>query len=404
MKAHFTILADDLSGAADCAVPFARAGFFTEVFLHPEIFARTSPAVGAIDLNTRELASDEAGRVTSQALRIIQSDRETVWYRKVDSTLRGNIGSEVLSTVSAIPGKRVIFCAPAFPDTGRTTAHGKVFVDGVPLEESGVHSGWPAGKSVSDLFTEVGLKTQVLSLDVIRGGPSTILRSLPECSGVNVVVCDAETNLDLLAVAEAGLQIRNKSIFVGSAGLTHQIANLWSSAEGAESQLVLADKPILVVVGSRSPAARMQLDLLSDLCGIDILRMPATALESESGPLIIAGLERALGQGRDVAITTDLHGSLGHRQGAELMEALGRILRRFLDKFAALVLTGGETARSLLFQSGIGRLRVMDEIAPGVTLSIASGEPSLPIVMKAGAFGTSATLLNAVHFLRTFKR
>jgi D-threonate/D-erythronate kinase len=207
---------------------------------------------------------------------------------------------------------------------------------------------------------------------VIRGGPSTILRSLPESSGVNVVVCDAETNLDLLAVAEAGLQIRNKSIFVGSAGLTHQIANLWSSAEGAESQLVLADKPILVVVGSRSPAARMQLDLLSDLCGIDILRMPATALESESGPLIIAGLERALAQGRDVAITTDLHGSLGHRQGAELMEALGRILRRFLDKFAALVLTGGETARSLLFQSGIGRLRVMDEIAPGVTLSIAS--------------------------------
>jgi uncharacterized protein YgbK (DUF1537 family) len=54
MKAHFTILADDLSGAAACAVPFARAGFFTEVFLQPEIFARTRPAVGAIDLNTRE--------------------------------------------------------------------------------------------------------------------------------------------------------------------------------------------------------------------------------------------------------------------------------------------------------------------------------------------------------------
>jgi uncharacterized protein YgbK (DUF1537 family) len=114
--------------------------------------------------------------------------------------------------------------------------------------------------------------------------------------------------------------------------------------------------------------------------------------------------ERALAQGRDVAITTDLHGSLGHRQGAELMEALGRILRPFLDKFAAAVLTGGETARSLLFQSEIGRLRLMDEIAPGVTLSIAYGRSSLSIVMKAGAFGTSATLMNAVHFLRTFRR
>jgi D-threonate/D-erythronate kinase len=404
MKAHFTILADDLSGAADCAVPFARAGFFTEIFLHPEIFAQTSPAIGAIDLHTRELAPDHASRLTSRALRLIQSDRETVWYRKVDSTLRGNIGSDVLSTVSGIPGKRVIFCAPAFPDTGRTTAHGKVFVHGMPLEESGVHSGWSAGKSISDLFTEIGLKTQVLSLDVIRAGPSTILRSLPGGPGVNVVVCDAETNLDLLAIAEAGLQIQNESIFVGSAGLSHQIAALWGSGEGPGSQLILADKPILVVVGSRSPAARTQLELLSDLSGIDILRMPVTALEPERGPLIIAGLESALAQGRDVAITTDPHGSLGDRQGAELMEALGRLLRPFLEKFAALVLAGGETARSLLFQSEIGRLRVIDEIAPGVTLSIASGEPALPIVMKAGAFGTSATLLNAVHYLRTFKR
>ena len=50
MKTHFTILADDLSGAADCAVPFARAGFRTEVFLHPEIFAPTDPPVGAMVL------------------------------------------------------------------------------------------------------------------------------------------------------------------------------------------------------------------------------------------------------------------------------------------------------------------------------------------------------------------
>jgi D-threonate/D-erythronate kinase len=136
MKAHFTILADDLAGAADCAVPFARAGFFTEIFLYPEIFARTNPAVGAIDLHTRELAPDHADRLTSQALRLIRSDCETVWYRKVDSTLRGNVGADVLSTVSGIPGKRVVFCALAFPDAGRTTFRGKVFVNGMPLRKA----------------------------------------------------------------------------------------------------------------------------------------------------------------------------------------------------------------------------------------------------------------------------
>ena len=56
------------------------------------------------------------------------------------------------------------------------------------------------------------------------------------------------------------------------------------------------------------------------------------------------------------------------------MEVLGRVLRRFLPEFAALILTGGETARGILFQSDIGRLRVIDELAPGVILSIAGLE------------------------------
>ena len=54
MKAHFMILADDLSGAADCAAPFACAGFSTEVFLHRNLRG-TDPSVTSIDLNTRGL-------------------------------------------------------------------------------------------------------------------------------------------------------------------------------------------------------------------------------------------------------------------------------------------------------------------------------------------------------------
>jgi D-threonate/D-erythronate kinase len=400
---HFTILADDLSGAADCAVAFACAGFSTEVFLQPELVAGTDPIVASIDLNTRELAPDEAVRVTARILRLIRSNRETVWYRKIDSTLRGNIGPDVLSTVRGMPGKRLIVFAPSFPDTGRTTVHGKVFVDGKPLDKSGVNFGWPTGKTISDLFAEVGLNTQILSIEVIRSGWATILRHLKNSSGVTVAVCDAETNIDLLAIAEAGLQIHQESIFVGSAGLAQQIAKLWGAQHRIESQIVLPDKPILVVVGSRSPASRAQVDLLSNSIGLDLLRMPVGALESECDPLIV-GVTRALAKGRDVAITTELCGLPGDRHGAELMEILGRALRPFLDQFAALVLTGGETARAVLMQSEICRLRVIDQIEPGVTLSIGTGKSPIPIVMKAGAFGTPFTLLNAVHFLRSRKR
>jgi uncharacterized protein YgbK (DUF1537 family) len=404
MNADCIILADDLSGAADCAVPFARAGFRTEVFLQPELAARTNPAVASIDLNTRALAPDEAIRATARTLRLIRANREVVWYRKIDSTLRGNIGPDVLSTVSGIPDKRVIFCAPAFPETGRTTVDGNVFVNGTPLEKSGVHFGWPPGKSISDLFTEIGLPTRILSLEVIRSGCASILRHLPDRAGVTVAICDAETNMDLLAIAEAGLQIRRESIFVGSAGLAYQIARLWGAQQRVENPVVLSDKPILVVVGSKSPVSRTQFDLLSYSNGIDILRMPVTAIDLESDPVIVAGLARALAHGRDVAITTELFGTLDYRRGVEVMELLGRTLRPFTDNFAALVLTGGETARALLLQFGIGHLRVIDEIEPGVTLSLAIGKLPLPVVIKAGAFGSPAVLQNAVHFLRSRKR
>jgi D-threonate/D-erythronate kinase len=404
MKAHCIILADDLSGAADCAVPFARAGFSPEVFLQPECAARTDAPIVSIDLNTRELTPEQAVQVTSRTLRLIRSTRETVWYQKIDSTLRGNIGPDVLATVGAIPAKRVIFCAPAFPATGRTTIQGRVFVNGVPLEKSGVNTRWSSGKSISDLFAEVGLNTRAFSLDVIRPGSSNILRHLENSPGVTVAVCDAETNNDLLAVAKAGLQILEQSIFVGSAGLAHQIATLLGTEQRFENHPLLPDKPILVVVGSKSPASRAQFEHLSNLSGINLLRLPVAALKSETDSSITDGLTSAVAGRQDLAITTELTESLSDQQGAALMQALGRKLKPFLDKFSALVLTGGETARGLLSESEIGRLRMMDEIEPGVTLSITAGKLELPIVMKAGAFGTQATLLNAVHFLRSRKK
>ena len=404
MKAHCIILADDLSGAADCAVPFARAGFSPEVFLQPECAARTDAPIVSIDLNTRELTAEQAVQVTSRTLRLIRSTRETVWYQKIDSTLRGNIGPDVLATVGAIPAKRVIFCAPAFPATGRTTIQGRVFVNGVPLEKSGVNTRWSSGKSISDLFAEVGLNTRAFSLDVIRPGSSNILRHLENSPGVTVAVCDAETNNDLLAVAKAGLQILEQSIFVGSAGLAHQIATLLGTEQRFENHPLLPDKPILVVVGSKSPASRAQFEHLSNLSGINLLRLPVAALKSETDSSITDGLTSAVAGRQDLAITTELTESLSDQQGAALMQALGRKLKPFLDKFSALVLTGGETARGLLSESEIGRLRMMDEIEPGVTLSITAGKLELPIVMKAGAFGTQATLLNAVHFLRSRKK
>ncbi len=123
------ILADDLSGAADCAVGGAKAGLKSIVLLDPSI---TEPAqVIAVDADSRDRTPDES-RAINVALWRSHSAAGRLFYKKIDSTLRGNFATDA----SALVGAGVAIVAPAFPEAGRTTRAGRVFVNGVPLEQT----------------------------------------------------------------------------------------------------------------------------------------------------------------------------------------------------------------------------------------------------------------------------
>ena len=403
MKQRLLILADDLSGAADCAVPFARGGFGAEVLLQPDLVAQSEASVVAVDLNTRELTPGQAVQATARAIKLIPAASDTVWYRKIDSTLRGNVGPDVLATWRRMRHKRLILCAPAFPDTGRTTINGEVLVYGSPLGRD------QKPKSLSELFTEVGLPTRLVSLEEVRSGSEQIVNHLKNHSEVTAVLFDAQTNADLSIIAQAGLELSQEIIFVGSAGLSHQIAALWAGRDECPTPPgprngQFPDRPILIVIGSKSSVSRAQFAHLSTASGMDLLSVSISAFQTENDPAIVSALNQALATRRDLAITTELTESISDENGGALMRSLGTTLRPFLDRFSALILTGGETARGVLVQSQICHLRMLNELEAGVTLSISVSKPELPIVIKAGSFGTPATLMNALEFLRSRRK
>ena len=120
------ILADDLSGAADCAVGGVRAGLTSVVLLDD---SACGPAqVIAIDADTRH-RSPRVSRAVNAALWRSHSAPGRLFYKKIDSTLRGNFATDM----SALAGAGVAIVAPAFPASGRTTRDGRVFVNGEPL-------------------------------------------------------------------------------------------------------------------------------------------------------------------------------------------------------------------------------------------------------------------------------
>src|SRR5579884_4019048 len=128
---QLAIIADDLTGAADAAAPFASAGRATYVAVdHDDL-----PDCDVLSLSTasRHFSAEQAYDAAYAAtVRVAQSR----WlFKKIDSTLRGQLSAE-LSAVMAASRRARALIAPAFPAQSRTTVGGRQFVRGQALEET----------------------------------------------------------------------------------------------------------------------------------------------------------------------------------------------------------------------------------------------------------------------------
>src|SRR6184192_643781 len=111
------VIADDLTGAADTGIAFALAGIPTFV-----AFGEKSPPdnarIVAFDTDSRAIAADAAAsRAGAAATRACERGTRTV-YKKIDSTLRGNVGAEIAAIFRAMTergGRAVVIASPAFP-------------------------------------------------------------------------------------------------------------------------------------------------------------------------------------------------------------------------------------------------------------------------------------------------
>jgi D-threonate/D-erythronate kinase len=395
------ILADDLSGAADCAVGGAKAGLKSIVLLDCAV---TEPAqVIAVDADSRYRSPQES-RAINVALWRSHSAPGRLFYKKIDSTLRGHFATDV----SALVGAGVAIVAPAFPAGGRTTQAGRVFVNGVPLERTEIWSNdrmCGEAELVAMLRAE-GVCALNVPLETVRGDLRRDLARLVSEGQVLAVVCDAEEDDDLAAIAGASVGL--PVYWVGSAGLApHLLRAAGLEGHASRPRLAIA-APILTVVGSLSAVSRRQADVLEYHAQLSVFAPTPEALRTgESHPLwqsLRAQVGQALSAGRDVVIRTAVEGHDDLAAGRVLCESLGRLLAAAAPRVGALVATGGETARALLASLGVWGLQPLREIEPGIPLSLSLGGRSIPVITKAGAFGSPAALLRCYRELAAIRR
>lgn len=368
------VIADDTTGAADAGVPFAMRGMRTVVALNDDT---TAASVLLIDTDSRHLpAADAAARVHDAYIRHA-ADR--LVFKKIDSTLRGNLAAELGALRSS-----VVVC-PASPATGRTVRDGVVHVHGIPLHQTRLWSGEtkPAPHRIADALAP--LPTSTVDLDTVRG-PRERLRERLKVGGI--VLCDASTPTDLRAIAEtclaAGINV------AGAAGLADALAGCLPPAPLAAPPTIAG--PTLVVIGSANPVARQQADHLTARFS------HARELSATELPRTDAPDRRELANHLVELVGSGDTGDVGDTDPRLLCDVLGQVTAPAAARAGLLVLTGGETARAVLTRLGIRSLRLVTELAPGVVLADGDGRP---VITKAGGFGTASTLHAAIQAVRS---
>jgi D-threonate/D-erythronate kinase len=422
------ILADDLSGAADCAGGCAAVGLECLVLLSPDGPIPSTPAVVAIDLDTRERPASAASLTLARAIDGACDATSKVIYHKIDSTLRGGwahaVAAALKSLGGAIGAAPLAVVAPAFPARGRVTKDGRVLVNA----PSSVHEHAPPGRAAWDAgeiagpLRQCGL--QVHSLDRREVNAARLADEFAALAHakVDAVVCDAETDQDLATIAAAGLASDLPLLWVGSAGLMRPLAVALAPAGRLPAALPGMRGPLLFVIGSAAPAARAQFEALAAEPEIIALSVRPEDLTGRGGQLE-AALETALARGADTALAIEPARSEQAPLDRGLVARLADIVGPRLARVGGLLATGGETARRLLDRAGISALELGGELEVGIPWGVALGraarpgllldpqasgaiglEPCFPIISKAGAFGDSGTLVRCRKALKAMER
>jgi 4-hydroxythreonine-4-phosphate dehydrogenase len=420
------IIADDLTGATDSAAACGEYGMETIVLLGKpdgdDACPETAEAL-AIDANTRCLAADEAAEVTAKIVRrygrIGTPTGQALLFKKVDSTLRGNVAAELAAALKARreqapSGQRVAaLLAPAFPAQGRTTVHGRQLLNGRPLEDVNSWQGEHVRprSNIADVLGDTGLSCALVELATVRSGPHSLEAAITTlASEADVIVCDAATDTDLGAIAISSMALGPGAVFAGSAGLARHIplATEFGRATGTpgrDREIALVKGPALFVVGSLSDASRKQAQMLAAAPNVETFANPQrTLLKDESNAwreyaeLVSKSLER----GNDVLLMLNSIEQFTTSEVRLLRTSLVRMLQPLADLVGALVATGGETARTVLQAWGVSQLRLLGEVAPGLPYCVTEQwHRNIPVLTKAGSFGTQDVLLDCRNFIRT---
>ncbi len=421
------ILADDFTGTLDTAVQLTEKGIGVRISANPEEEIRDDDyEVLAVDLETRRLTAQEAyNRVYKIAKRAKAAGVKHI-YKKTDSNLRGNVGSE-LGALLAVYEEEPLCFVPAHPEAGRTTKDDIQYLHGVPIHES-IFGKDPYEPVRFSRVDEVIKETSEVCTRMIKKDefPSCV-KEYQGCSiKSEVLVVDAETPEEICQTADLLSRAHGISLYAGCAGFAAELDRIIDFQRIEQRCKPSVDK-LIMISGSLNQVTKCQIEEYEEFASGNLGRVtlaPDQKLDKdyfrqidtqksydaikkrikEHEVCIIDTFDRVSDETKQIAIKTGLSvKNIGER----IAENVGDLMERLIEDFprALYMLTGGDTLYGYLKKHEKAEIIPLREVEKGVVLTMARENGKiLYMVTKAGGLGTKQVIENTKRYMKERKK
>ncbi|WP_084414104.1 four-carbon acid sugar kinase family protein [Salibacterium aidingense] len=423
------IIADDLTGANASGVRLSKQGFRAMTVLHSAAFPEEEPYDAIVmDTDSRYMDETIAKHRVQSAIGELDNWGAAVLSKRIDSTLRGNVGTEI-DTILEVKDGAVAVLAPSFPDSSRIVSGGYMLVENEALESTDaardpvkpITQSWVPGI----LENQSSYKVDSIPLQDILSSSAHVAEMLRTKiqNGSRIICCDAVSNKDLETIARAMSSIDTPFLFPVDPGpLTAEYVK-----QRFAQKTFAIQAPVLALVGSATALTGGQLEYVMKKMEADVIYVDAEKLASYTGTWV-EEVDHTAAKAKKQLLTSEILIITTHKPGFGLIDlkkqsqkegysedalakriadGLGNIFRKVMQENdlpkTACFSSGGDVTASICAFARANGIELIDEVLPLTAYGQLTGGyfHGLPIITKGGMVGEETAMYESLKFLQT---
>lgn len=421
------VIADDLTGANATSILLKKNGYESTTFLDIDVYDKEKNKdldVVSISTDSRSLEPKVAFEKVSGVVKSFLDEDVEFFSKRIDSTLRGNIGDEIEAVLSNLSEDTVAMVVPSYPGSGRVVIGNHMLVNGLPLSRTSVARDpkTPVNYSrVKSILREGYSKPiGIIYLDTVEKGSEAIKSEILSHfeKGIRLITFDAVSDLDIENIANA---INNAELDV----ITADPGPLTQALARERFKNRAFNKKIMITIGSVTDVTMKQVMELQNEEKVYLEEVDARKLIYDDSRQ--AEIQRVSNIVLRVVDDFDLFGIVTTKNKDKLLNlawigkelgidedqvsnrissGLAEITKNVMDargkEVSGLYTSGGDiTVAVCKILNAVG-INMIDEVMPlAVYGKLKDGQfDGISIITKGGLIGDDNAIIDCINFLR----